>query len=72
MRKYRHGEKVDLENPEQENVLRPEDLRAVVMNSSIFWVITPCSPLKVNLHFKVDDKPARNQHEAGCKQRHHG
>jgi hypothetical protein len=24
---------------------------AVVMKSTIFWDITPCSPLKVNQHF---------------------
>jgi hypothetical protein len=28
-----------------------EILTAVVMKSSIFWDITPCSPLKVNRHF---------------------
>jgi hypothetical protein len=28
-----------------------EALSAVVMKSSIFWVITPCSPLKVNQFF---------------------
>jgi hypothetical protein len=28
-----------------------EDLTALVMNSSIFWDITPCSPLKVNRLF---------------------
>jgi hypothetical protein len=29
-----------------------EILRAVVMKSSIFWDITPCSPLKVNRSFR--------------------
>jgi hypothetical protein len=29
-----------------------EVLTAVVMKSSIFWVITPCSPLKVNRRFE--------------------
>jgi hypothetical protein len=28
-----------------------EVLRAVIMNTSIFWDITPCSPLKVNRRF---------------------
>jgi hypothetical protein len=28
-----------------------EILTAVVMKSTIFWDITPCSPLKVNQHF---------------------
>jgi hypothetical protein len=28
-----------------------EVLTAVVMKSSVFWDITPCSPLKVNRHF---------------------
>jgi hypothetical protein len=32
-------------------VVRFEAFTAVVMNSSIFWDITLCSPLKVNRHF---------------------
>jgi hypothetical protein len=31
--------------------VRFEVLTAVVMKSTIFWDITPCSPLKVNRHF---------------------
>jgi hypothetical protein len=31
--------------------VRFEDLIAVVMNNTIFWNITPCSPLKVNRRF---------------------
>jgi hypothetical protein len=33
-------------------VLETEVLTAVVMKSSLFWDITPCSPLKVNRHFR--------------------
>jgi phosphatidylserine synthase len=49
---------------------------AVVMNSSVFWDITPCSPLKVNRRFVGTCRlylqvrrisQARNQHEAGSK-----
>jgi hypothetical protein len=54
-----------------------EVLTAVVMKISIFWDITPCSPLKVNRRFgetyrlhlqgrRVSQK--RNQSEAGSKQ----
>jgi hypothetical protein len=51
-----------------------EVLTAVVMNSLIFWDITPCSPLKVNwcfgrtcrLHLQGRRiSQARNHHEAG-------
>jgi hypothetical protein len=52
-----------------------EVLPAVVMKSSIFWYITPCSPLKVNrrfgrCHFNLQGpiSQARNQHETGSKQ----
>jgi hypothetical protein len=47
------------------------------MNSSVFWDITPCSPLKVNRRFGGTCRlhlqgprinHARNQHEAGSKQ----
>jgi hypothetical protein len=31
--------------------LRFEILTVVVMKSTVFWDITPCSPLKVNRHF---------------------
>jgi hypothetical protein len=54
-----------------------EVLTAVIMKSTIFWDITPCSPLKVNrclggtcrLSFqgrRISHK--RNQHEVGSKQ----
>jgi hypothetical protein len=33
-------------------VVETEVLTAVVMKSSIFWDITPCSPLKVNRCFR--------------------
>jgi hypothetical protein len=48
-----------------------------LLNSSIFWNITPCSPLKTNRRFwgtcrlQLQDRrvsQARNQHEAGSKQ----
>jgi hypothetical protein len=48
------------------------------MESSIFWDIAPCSPLKINKRFLGTCRPhlwyqrasqARNQHEAGNKQR---
>jgi hypothetical protein len=53
-----------------------EVLTAVVMNSSIFWDITPCSPLKVNrrfggtcrLHLQGWISQARNHRDAGSKQ----
>jgi hypothetical protein len=54
-----------------------EVLKTVVMESSIFWNITPCSPLKVNrklggtcrLHLQGrKTSQARNQREAGSKQ----
>jgi hypothetical protein len=52
-----------------------EVLTAVVMKSSIFWDITPCSPLKVTGRFggarRLDGRrisQARNQREAGSKQ----
>jgi hypothetical protein len=31
------------------NLCRIEVLTAVIMKSTIFWDVTPCSPLKVNL-----------------------
>jgi hypothetical protein len=52
-------------------------LTEIVMKSSIFWDITPCSPLKLNRHFGETyrlriyvrrKRQARNQHEAGKKQ----
>jgi hypothetical protein len=53
-----------------------EALTAVVMKISIFWDITPCSPLKanrqfgriyrLNLHGRRINQ-ARNQNEAGSK-----
>jgi hypothetical protein len=33
------------------NFVGSEVLTAVVMNSSVFWDVTSCSPLKVNRHF---------------------
>jgi hypothetical protein len=54
-----------------------EVLTAVVMKSSIFWDITPRSPLRVNRHFGGTCRlqfqvrrisHARNQREAGSKQ----
>jgi hypothetical protein len=55
-----------------------EVLTAVVMKSSVFWDITPCSPLKVSRRFgwtcrlhlqgrRISE--ARNKHVAGGKQR---
>jgi hypothetical protein len=35
----------------KENIVGFEVLTAVVMKSTIFWVITPCSPVKVNRRF---------------------
>jgi hypothetical protein len=35
-----------------------EVLTAVIMKSSIFWNIAPCSPLKVNRHFGGTCRPA--------------
>jgi hypothetical protein len=55
-----------------------EVLTAVVMKSTVFWDITPCSPLKVNRHFggayRLHLKgrtisQARYQRKAGDKQR---
>jgi hypothetical protein len=55
-----------------------EVLKPLVTNNCIFWDITPCSPPKVNwrfggtcgLHLQSRRiKQARNQHEAGSKQR---
>jgi hypothetical protein len=53
-----------------------EILTAVVMKSTIFWDITPCSPLSVNRRFggtyrlhlqgRKNISPARNQHESKC------
>jgi hypothetical protein len=46
-----------------------EVLTAVVMKGTIFWDITPCSPLKVNRHFMsyqssgLKVSQARNQHD---------
>jgi hypothetical protein len=57
--------------------VRFEDSTAVVMKSSIFWDITPCSPLKVNrrfgwtCHLHLQGRrisQARNQREARSKQ----
>jgi hypothetical protein len=31
-----------------------ERLTAVVMKNTVFWDITPCSPLKVNLKFHTN------------------
>jgi hypothetical protein len=54
-----------------------EVLTAVVMKSSVFCDITPCSPLKVNQSFggtcrlHLQDRrisQAKNQHETGSKQ----
>jgi hypothetical protein len=36
----------------QEAYIGSEVLAAVVMNNSIFWDVTPCSPLKVNRRFE--------------------
>jgi hypothetical protein len=53
-----------------------EVLTVMVMKISIFWDITPCSPLKVNrlfggtglLHLKGRRiSQARNQHDAGSR-----
>jgi hypothetical protein len=45
------------------------------MKSSVFWDMTPCSPVKVNQRFGISAhlqgrsvSQARNQHEAGSKQ----
>jgi hypothetical protein len=35
-----------------------EALSAVVMKSSLFWDITPCSPLKVNRRFVSEEHVA--------------
>jgi hypothetical protein len=51
-----------------------EVLTAVVTTSSIFWDITPCSPLQVNLsfgrtyrlHLQARISQARNKPEAVC------
>jgi hypothetical protein len=54
-----------------------EVLTAVVMKSSVFWDLMPCSPLKVNQSFSGTCRhhlqgwrisQVRNQHEAGSKQ----
>jgi hypothetical protein len=54
-----------------------EVLTAETMKSSLFCDVTPCSPVKVNqhfrgtYHFKIHGRTAsqaRNQHEAGDKQ----
>jgi hypothetical protein len=45
-------------------------LRAVVVKSSIFWDITPFSPLKVKGRFGGTWRryiPPKRQHEAGSK-----
>jgi hypothetical protein len=54
--------------------LGSEVLTTEVMKSSLFWDITPCSPLKVNRRFGATCglhlrriNHARNQHEAGSK-----
>jgi hypothetical protein len=52
-----------------------ESLTAVVMKSTIFWDITPCSPLKINrrfggiycLHFHGRISRERYHREAGGK-----
>jgi predicted membrane channel-forming protein YqfA (hemolysin III family) len=53
-----------------------EVLILVVMKSSIFWDITPYSPLKINQHFRVTScfylqsqriSQVRYEHEAGSK-----
>jgi hypothetical protein len=53
-----------------------EVVTAVVMKSSTFWDIIPCSPLKIYRHFVViyylhfqcrRTSHARNQDEAGSK-----
>jgi hypothetical protein len=45
-----------------------EVLRAVVMKDTIFWNITPCSPLKVNRRFEGIYRNAKSKCEAGSKQ----
>jgi hypothetical protein len=51
-------------------------LTAGVLNSPVFWVITPCSPLKVNRHFEGTCglhlhgwrvSQTRKQHEVGSR-----
>jgi hypothetical protein len=41
--------------------VRFEILTAMVMNSSIFWDITPCSPLKVNRRFRGISSESKNR-----------
>jgi hypothetical protein len=54
------------------------DVGTVTMNSSLFWDMTPCSPVKVNRRFGRTYRlhlegrrvsQARNQHVAGSQQR---
>jgi hypothetical protein len=48
-------EKKEIKEKRKRNKLihmRFEVLSAVVMKSSVFWDITPCSPLKVNQHLR--------------------
>jgi hypothetical protein len=45
------------------NLVGFEVLTAVVMKSTIFWDITPCSPLKVNWRFRGRISRARNHHD---------
>jgi hypothetical protein len=60
-----------------QNVVGFEVLTAVVAMSSVFWDITLCIPLKVDIRFGGTcslhhhggrKSQARNQHEAGSKQ----
>jgi hypothetical protein len=48
-------------------ILGFEVLTAVVMKSSVFWDITPCSPLKVNQRFR-GTCCFHHRREAGSKQ----
>jgi hypothetical protein len=45
-----------------------EVLIVVVMKSSIFWNITPCTEEHVASIFRVKDKPSKKLHETGRKQ----
>jgi hypothetical protein len=49
-----------------------EVLIAVVMKSTIFWEIVPCSPLKVNRRFGETDVKAGGKHNSACHPFHVG
>jgi hypothetical protein len=42
-------------------------LTAVVMNSSIFWDITPCNPLKVTRRFEGTSPPSSESNKPSKK-----